>query len=78
MVVSFLLLYSNVLNGFAVQEKLILRKLKFRLNTPTPYVFMVRFLKAAQSDKKVCNSACIINRHVLTTIYQFSMPNYCF
>lgn len=44
-----------LLYGFAVQEKLILRKLKFRLNTPTPYVFMVRFLKAAQSDKKVCN-----------------------
>ncbi|RDX96273.1 putative cyclin-B3-1, partial [Mucuna pruriens] len=34
-------------------EKLILRKLKFRLNSPTPYVFMVRFLKAAQSDKKL-------------------------
>ncbi|XP_020202446.1 putative cyclin-B3-1 [Cajanus cajan] len=34
-------------------EKLMLRKLKFRLNTPTPYVFMVRFLKAAQSDKKL-------------------------
>ncbi|XP_045803075.1 putative cyclin-B3-1 isoform X2 [Trifolium pratense] len=34
-------------------EKLILRKLKFRLNAPTPYVFMVRFLKAAQSDMKL-------------------------
>ncbi|XP_061348710.1 putative cyclin-B3-1 [Gastrolobium bilobum] len=34
-------------------EKLILRKLKFRLNTPTPYVFLVRFLKASQSDKKL-------------------------
>ncbi|XP_054814607.1 putative cyclin-B3-1 isoform X2 [Prosopis cineraria] len=34
-------------------EKLILRKLKFRLNGPTPYVFMVRFLKAAQSDKRL-------------------------
>ncbi|KAF7824406.1 putative cyclin-B3-1 isoform X1 [Senna tora] len=34
-------------------EKLILRKLKFRLNAPTPYVFMVRFLKAAQSEKKL-------------------------
>ncbi|XP_021901444.1 putative cyclin-B3-1 [Carica papaya] len=33
-------------------EKLILKKLKFRLNTPTPYVFMLRFLKAAQSNKK--------------------------
>ncbi|KAF9587649.1 hypothetical protein IFM89_004481, partial [Coptis chinensis] len=34
-------------------EKLILKKLMFRLNTPTPYVFMLRFLKAAQSDKKL-------------------------
>ncbi|XP_037496590.1 putative cyclin-B3-1 isoform X2 [Jatropha curcas] len=33
-----------------VMEKHILKKLKFRLNTPTPYVFMLRFLKAAQSD----------------------------
>ncbi|KAJ7948995.1 Cyclin [Quillaja saponaria] len=34
-------------------EKLILKKLKFRLNSPTPYVFMMRFLKAAQSDTKL-------------------------
>ncbi|PON33943.1 Cyclin [Parasponia andersonii] len=34
-------------------EKLILKQLKFRLNTPTPYVFMLRFLKAAQSDTKL-------------------------
>ncbi|KAI3851672.1 hypothetical protein MKX03_022317 [Papaver bracteatum] len=34
-------------------EKLILKKLLFRLNTPTPYVFMIRFLKASQSDAKV-------------------------
>ncbi|XP_057949034.1 putative cyclin-B3-1 isoform X2 [Malania oleifera] len=33
-------------------EKLMLNKLKFRLNSPTPYVFMSRFLKAAQSDTK--------------------------
>ena len=38
------------------QEKLVLKKLKFRLNEPTPYVFMLRFLKAAQSDKKACNT----------------------
>jgi len=49
--------------NFSVQEKLILRKLKFRLNAPTPYVFMVRFLKAAQSDMKVCNSACTLYRY---------------
>ncbi|XP_057453295.1 putative cyclin-B3-1 isoform X2 [Lotus japonicus] len=35
-------------------EKLVLRKLNFRLNCPTPYVFLVRFLKAAQTvDKKL-------------------------
>ncbi|KAJ0966222.1 hypothetical protein J5N97_027360 [Dioscorea zingiberensis] len=34
-------------------EKLILTKLRFRLNIPTPYVFMIRFLKAAQSEKKL-------------------------
>lgn len=28
--------------------------LQFNLSLPTPYVFMRRFLKAAQSDKKVC------------------------
>ncbi|MCL7041745.1 hypothetical protein MKW94_015636 [Papaver nudicaule] len=38
-------------------EKLILKKLLFRLNTPTPYVFMIRFLKASQSDAKVENLA---------------------
>ncbi|XP_065855242.1 putative cyclin-B3-1 isoform X2 [Euphorbia lathyris] len=34
-------------------EKLFLKKLKFRLNVPTLYVFMLRFLKAAQSDLKL-------------------------
>ncbi|CAL9016498.1 unnamed protein product [Prunus brigantina] len=34
-------------------EKLMLKKLKFRLNAPTPYVFMLRFLKAAQSKPKL-------------------------
>ncbi|XP_011014858.1 PREDICTED: putative cyclin-B3-1 isoform X2 [Populus euphratica] len=36
-----------------LMEKLLLKKLKFRLNEPTPYVFMLRFLKAAQSDMKL-------------------------
>lgn len=48
---------SNETPGLLFQEKLILRTLKFRLNTPTPYVFMLRFLKAAQSDTKVCTDA---------------------
>lgn len=28
--------------------------LQFNMSVPTPYVFMRRFLKAAESDKKVC------------------------
>ncbi|CAI0382147.1 unnamed protein product [Linum tenue] len=35
-------------------EKLIVNALQFNMSVPTPYVFMKRFLKAAQSDKKVC------------------------
>ncbi|KAL6965562.1 hypothetical protein U1Q18_036614 [Sarracenia purpurea var. burkii] len=34
-------------------EKAILKKLKFRLNAPTPYVFMLKFLRAALSDTKL-------------------------
>ncbi|XP_075093067.1 putative cyclin-B3-1 isoform X2 [Nicotiana tabacum] len=34
-------------------EKDILRKLKFRLNAATPYVFMLRLLKAAQADTRI-------------------------
>lgn len=30
--------------------------LQFNLSVPTPYVFMRRFLKAAQSDKKVSDT----------------------
>lgn len=30
-----------------------LNTLQFNMSVPTPYVFMRRFLKAAQSDKKV-------------------------
>lgn len=30
-----------------------LNTLQFNMSVPTPYVFMKRFLKAAQSDKKV-------------------------
>ncbi|CAO2826028.1 unnamed protein product [Amaranthus hypochondriacus] len=33
-------------------EKGILKQLKFRLNLPTAYVFMLRFLKASQSNKR--------------------------
>lgn len=36
-----------------LQEKLMINTLQFNLSVPTPYVFMRRFLKAAQCDKKV-------------------------
>ncbi|XP_057784074.1 LOW QUALITY PROTEIN: G2/mitotic-specific cyclin-2-like [Salvia miltiorrhiza] len=34
-------------------ERLMLNTLQFNMSVPTPYVFMKRFLKAAQSDKKL-------------------------
>ncbi|KAL7104099.1 hypothetical protein ACP275_08G223300 [Erythranthe tilingii] len=34
-------------------EKLMLNSLQFNMSVPTPYVFMRRFLKAAQSDRKL-------------------------
>ncbi|KAL0392279.1 UNVERIFIED_CONTAM: Cyclin-B2-3 [Sesamum radiatum] len=34
-------------------EKLMIKTLQFNLSLPTPYVFMRRFLKAAQSDKRL-------------------------
>ncbi|KAL6011924.1 hypothetical protein ACLOJK_002390 [Asimina triloba] len=36
-----------------LQEKLMINTLQFNLSVPTPYVFMKRFLKAAQSNKKL-------------------------
>jgi len=43
-----------------LQEKLMANTLQFNFCLPTPYVFMRRFLKAAQSDKKVCVTLMII------------------
>lgn len=37
-------------------EKSMVNSLQFNFSVPTPFVFMKRFLKAAQSDKKVSNS----------------------
>lgn len=34
-------------------ERLMVNTLQFKLSVPTPYVFMKRFLKAAESDKKL-------------------------
>lgn len=50
-----------------LQEKLMINTLQFNLSIPTPYVFMRRFLKAAQADKKVC--VYDINKLKLHTLY---------
>ncbi|CDY47569.1 BnaC03g69120D [Brassica napus] len=49
---------SKLCEAFSVsplsaQERIMLKQLKFRLNEATPYVFILRFLKAAQSNKKL-------------------------
>ncbi|KAK2966856.1 hypothetical protein RJ640_027815 [Escallonia rubra] len=40
-------------NEVLEMEKLMLNTLQFNMSVPTPYVFMKRFLKAAQSDRKL-------------------------
>ncbi|CAL5335367.1 unnamed protein product [Camellia sinensis] len=45
-------------------EKAMLKKLKFRLNAPTPYMFMLRFLKASQSDTKTTEQ-CLVEYEAL-------------
>ncbi|TQD90920.1 hypothetical protein C1H46_023523 [Malus baccata] len=50
------------MRGVVVGEAF-LKKLKFRLNEPTPYVFMLRFLKAAQSEtKRLCRDGLLISQ----------------
>lgn len=52
---SFVILFKLfIFSHTLLQERLILKTLQFNLSVPTPYVFMKRFLKAAQSDRKVC------------------------
>ncbi|CAJ1978383.1 unnamed protein product [Sphenostylis stenocarpa] len=57
-------------------EKLILRKLNFRLNTPTHYVFLVRFLKAGRSNKKVCNAAWMVIEHMAFFLVDLCLVEY--
>ncbi|KAH9620298.1 hypothetical protein KSS87_018839 [Heliosperma pusillum] len=57
-----LLLASKYEDFWHPREKDILKKLKFRMNLPTPYVFMLRFLKASQSEKKVKHVIGLQNR----------------
>lgn len=46
------------------KEKGILDKLKWNLTVPTPYVFLVRFLKAAKSDQEVIELINYIVAHL--------------
>lgn len=52
---DFILISDNAYTRKEVldMEKLLLNTLQFNMSVPTPYVFMRRFLKAAQSDKKL-------------------------
>ena len=45
-----------------------LRALQFNISVPTPYVFLNRFLKAAQADKQVCKP------HVIHVYKVFPTP----
>ena len=47
------LLFWVLIMESIMQEKQMLNELKFNLTVPTPYVFLVRFLKAAGSDTQV-------------------------
>ncbi|KAI5071067.1 hypothetical protein GOP47_0013318 [Adiantum capillus-veneris] len=55
-------------------EKLMLNKLKFNLTVPTPYVFLVRFLKAASSDTQLEMLAFFLTELCLP---EYSMIKYC-
>ncbi|XP_019183229.1 PREDICTED: putative cyclin-B3-1 isoform X3 [Ipomoea nil] len=54
-------------------EKAILKKLLFRLNVPTPYVFMLRLLKASQANKKLEHLAFFL---VELCLVEFEALNY--
>lgn len=43
--------------NIVAMERMMLNRLKFYLTIPTPYVFLIRFLKAADSDKEMQNMA---------------------
>ncbi|KAL3723905.1 hypothetical protein ACJRO7_035985 [Eucalyptus globulus] len=44
-------------DDFIVMERNILQKLKYKITAPTPYVFLNRFIKASDSDKKLEHTA---------------------
>ncbi|KAG9438982.1 hypothetical protein H6P81_019147 [Aristolochia fimbriata] len=50
-------------------EKAILNKLEWSLTVPTPYVFIVRFLKASSSDQKM--------EHLVFFLVELGLMQYC-
>ncbi|KAJ7972086.1 Cyclin [Quillaja saponaria] len=60
-----------------VMEKIILGKLEWTLTVPTPYVFLVRFIKASIPDQKLENMAYFLSElgmmHYATIMYCPSM-----
>jgi G2/mitotic-specific cyclin-B, other len=48
------------------KEKEILNKLEWYLTVPTTYMFLVRFVKAAKSDKEVI-------KHLIVSIFMFQI-----
>ncbi|KAL6009852.1 hypothetical protein ACLOJK_000283 [Asimina triloba] len=57
-----------------LMEKRILNRLEWSLTVPTKYVFLLRFLKAAQSDKEMEHMVFFLAELALT---QYSMIVYC-
>ena len=50
-----------------------LSALQFNISVPTPYVFLNRFLKAAEADKHVCNPFLIhIYNGIITCMKRFT------
>nr|ADE77085.1 unknown [Picea sitchensis] len=57
-----------------VMEKEMLNKLKFHLTVPTPYVFLVRFLKAAGSDEEMANLVFFLTELSLMQYVMIKFP----
>ncbi|XP_068658735.1 G2/mitotic-specific cyclin S13-7-like isoform X2 [Aristolochia californica] len=55
-------------------EKLMLNKLEWSLTFPTPYMFLVRFIKAAASDKEMEHMVFFFAE---LSLVQYSMITYC-
>ncbi|XP_031476969.1 G2/mitotic-specific cyclin-2-like isoform X2 [Nymphaea colorata] len=60
---DFILISDNAYSREQVlgMEKLIINTLEFNFSEPTPYVFLRRFLKAVQSEKKIEYLSCYLS-----------------